>query len=334
MASNNIKINILTDHLEILLQYKEIQNATIEINDDIYYFKNNTILINFIENNILYSNFSLKINNKKINIDWFLDSYRLDINKLLDHDYINENLISSPARKYKGNELFFLTSGLLNVMNRDNPYFGAILTLLSYRISEDFSIRKKYLNLLLNEKMTYDSQVKLTNEYSVRWFFSSSATISTILLLDNKISEAKKILLNQWSMSSVISLSSHSAWNKTLCDLNLSLICLEDDKNLSLLASSNAYSVAKNEINILNSCLNPFILYQSLDCKILTDLIQNAIIIIKRLECHVDIPSKYKSIKINEKHEININVILRRFSSIDDDYKNFYLDKKSAINKL
>jgi hypothetical protein len=317
-GKSEIDIDIDIDIDNIVITNK-LYNFELKINNTVYKSEDKKLSINFTENNIIYSNVSVNINGIDVDINYKFDKYRLDLDLLNDENYMNATLFSAPSRKYRGNELYFILSNLINVIEDNNPFLGGILTLLAYRIGEEYNQRIKYLDVLYAKKSSYDNKIALTTDVAVRWYFSSSATISILLLLDNRHSQAESILDNQWGKSSYASISSHSGWNRAICNLNFAIISfINEDFEKSLSCASEVYNSSKIEILNLNSHQNPFILFQSLDCKMLIDLIQNAIILIKLIENKVEIPSKYKNIRISPKHKININTILKRFSITTD----------------
>lgn len=337
-------IESLDTYLHISIEHNFIKFTTIrkENNDSLiltidkkeYIFNDDQLSVRFINSNLLYSEIFLSNSTKKENISYVFNNYRLNKSSLIDEDYMNSNFFAAPSRKLSGNELFFQLEQSLFLFNYDNKFLGGILTLLCYRMSESMATRKFIVDRLIKFKEEYDKKINYWDEDHLRWYVSSSSTVSTVLLMLNMLPQAEDILIKSINDTENYYSNKALGWNRSICLINLSILNYDKNPKKSFLLASLSASLCHDEINNLSSEQNPFVLYQNLDCKMMLDLLSNSIIIIKKIENKHNIKNKkYASIKIADKHTFSPKPLLKRFGcSKNDNFTKFWNEFSTKIN--
>ncbi|PWQ98686.1 hypothetical protein [Leucothrix arctica] len=296
--------------------------------------ESNSVTFSTDQYDFIYEDVNLTRKGQSVSIDYVFDKYRLDLNLLYDEKYLNRVLFAAPSREFKSDELFFQLIHLLRKFPRDSKFLGGLITLLSYRIGENFKLRSCYINEILLIKNDYDKSVVLLDSVSIRWYVSSCAAFSTILLLSRRTLEAKKCLQRFWRNSCYFPLSEAIGWNHALCMINLGLILYDKEKPRAVAAFTCAFDVSSNSILTVNNASNKFILFQYLDCEVLLRLSKLSIVALMALQHDSKIPERFSSIVISSKHKFTYRDILKRFVCKNkEEYHGFYLDVSILINE-
>lgn len=286
------------------------------------------------EYDFVYQDVSFQDGNGKHCLNYLFDKFKLDLLRLNDENYLNEVLFAAPTRQLKETEFFFQLINLIDKFSPDNKFLGGVITLINYRIAEDFEFLKCFIEFLLPLKTNYDESITLFDATSVRWYISSCSTFSTLLLLINKKKEAKLCLQRLWRNSCYFSSSEIIGWNHAVCMMQLGLILYDNDKRRSVAAFSSAFDICMNSITSLNTCRNNFLLFQTHDCEVLLKLSRNAVIALKALQSDSYIPEKFINIKISPKHRFDYKGLLKRFvCKSEPQYQSFYINVTNNINQ-
>jgi len=331
-----VKLIIGEDSLSFEFNTSILNQASLFINDAEIPITTHEMHLDFLEYDLIYSQVELEVESTKINISSLFDKYRLETTFLEDTKYMNENLFAAPSRQLIGNDLFYQLISIVDKIEHSNKFLGGVLTLLTYRIADSITSRHKFISLVQEKKKLYDTKVQFSDEIAIRWYVSSSATVSTLLMMTNRVEEAETILKKQAENSYHYSLADNVGWNQTICMINLSLILFSNkDINGALKAASFAYEICKTNISYMGSCQNNFVLFQTLDCKVMIDLMHNSLVLICKYSALVDCPKKYSLIKLSPKHTFNYSSIIKRFTcKAHAECISFYESTSNIINRL
>jgi len=124
----------------------------------------------------------------------FLLRYQLDKNRLNDKVYLNDSLFNAGVRKLSNEGLFVTAYAYLNTISIDNPYYGGLITLLSYRIADHLADRADMLDVVYATYRHYRDKVALYDADAFRWFVSSSSALTTVLLSTGAVTQASDVV--------------------------------------------------------------------------------------------------------------------------------------------
>jgi len=273
------KIEVKKSSFTITFENEKISDNSIELycaqekKDFSLSNKEGNIFLNveFIDFNI-YEDVTLVIGEKKIILNSIFKNYKLSIDKLRDEKYMTNSIVNASSRGFNNDEIFFVAYNALNIIDKSNHFFGAMVTLLSYRILENPNERSWLIGRLLKEKVEFDkAEVALTPNRS-RWIISSTAVLSMLLLLSNKVNNAENILSDVLK-SSLYTLNQLSFWNYCLCLFLSALIKTKRNEHYDAgWEYLKVFDFSRKSLSDLYHPRNDWILGQMSDCRALLDL--------------------------------------------------------------
>lgn len=129
----------------------------------------------------------------RLDLSAFFARYQLDDNKLKDNVYLTNALFNAAARPFIGDDLFIVTYAYLNHLALDNPNFGGLITLLSYRITDQLAARGHVLDAVYATYCRYREAVPRHDAVAFRWLVSSSNALVSALLSEGKTEQAEEV---------------------------------------------------------------------------------------------------------------------------------------------
>lgn len=216
---------------------------------------------------------------KKESVLSLFDRYILDANKLSDYLYINEKLVNAGTRNISGDELFYICLCYYDKLAPENCYLGAIISIISYRIAENIPNRQKILPDLLAVKSAYDKNAKFDDAHHIRWFFSSTNALSSLLIAIGDLVNAKNIIEISLKKSAYVGLNPLCYWNFSSILFKHALLKFEEGNNRE--AGTYFLMCFNNARAALSDLLHPrndWVFNQFSDCRAVLDLAEHALI--------------------------------------------------------
>lgn len=209
------------------------------------------------------------VNEVPVNFEKYMlrnDSYYNDF-------YMTEHFVNAGARKFTDDELFFLIKNNINNIPFDCPYLGSMLTIISYRIIDDIENRDYLVEDIIKLKRNFDAKINDANPHSIRWFVSSAATMSMLLIATDHKKEAEEFLNLIKLNYHRINLNPLCYWNSIQGMIILSFLYIDNeqwDLAGNLLLSQFVFS--RNALLDIYNPRNDWLLGQLLDCTALLEL--------------------------------------------------------------
>lgn len=211
----------------------------------------------------------IRINDNLVNFE----KYKLHNDSYYNDFYMTESIVNAGARKFTNDELFFLIKNNINNIPHDCPYLGSMLTIISYRIIDDIQNREYLVEDIINLKRNFDAKISDTNPHSIRWFVSSAATMSMLLIAVNRNKEAEEFLNLVKLNYNRVNLNPLCYWNSIQGMILLSLLYIDNEQwelAGSLLLSQFVFS--RNALLDIYNPRNDWLLGQLSDCTALLEL--------------------------------------------------------------
>ena len=272
--------------------------------------KDNLIVTVPIDAFSIYEKNSLLIDGEEIDVGFLFKNYKLDLSKVNDEFYMTRSLVNAASREYNKDEIFFVALNALRVVKKDNHFFGALITLLCYRVLEQPDSRGWIVDSLFEEKRKFDnSEITLTPNRS-RWIISSSCTLGMVLLLKGEIFAANEVLKSSLENADP-EMNQLCYWNHSLCLFMIALIeTYQGDFVSSGWKYIKVFDFSRKAINDLYHSRNDWLLGQVSDCKALLSIGELAVKCASK--CLGNIPAESRIAAIKYNGNINLNPIFER----------------------
>lgn len=326
-------MNAIIQKNDIYIELGKCENPTFEVNG--------TPLTSAHEIISEGENYKIKIPVKAFDIfhsEIIVNGHKIDFEKfkLCKENYYNdyymtESIVNAGARKFTNDELFFLIKNNINNIPHDCPYLGSMLTIITYRIIDDIDNRNYLIDDIIKLKMKFDTKVDDTNPHSIRWFISSAATMSMVLIAVNRKKEAEDFLNLVKSNYHRVNLNPLCYWNAIQGMVLLSLIYIDNeqwDLAGNLLLSQFIFS--RNALLDIYNPRNDWLLGQLSDCTALLELGKLSLVAATRcLKNNIPSASRICSFNGNNK-PIEFSPLFIRFRGLENKVSFF----KSVKDKL
>nr|WP_314876140.1 hypothetical protein [uncultured Pseudomonas sp.] len=250
--------------------------------------------------------------------------YRLDQNKLADEFYMTGAIVNAATRGMENNELFFVAYNALAIMPITNHFYGALITLVSYKYLEAPEYRGWVLDTLFESKKKFDGAVEYCTPNLARWGISSATAFSLALLLNDRVESA------EWALDSALTkyepnLNQLSYWNYCQCLILKSTILVHSgnskEAGWKYLA---AFDFSRKAINDIYHSRNDWVLGQVSDCHALLNLGELSLKCAAKSLGRIPSESRYADIKFNGK--INFMPVFSRFQGSRNKFKSSFFD--------
>jgi hypothetical protein len=205
--------------------------------------------------------------------DPLLTKFRLDRKQMDSHYYVTVHLFGAGMKRFEHAELFYQVLCYMNVMPHTWQFYGGLVTLAVFRLSEDVESRKRYLMFLIEQHRMMLLKYRPLSDHSVRWLISSSYNLSVICLYLERYEEIEGLL--------------DESINKGALNRTFPLTYMNFSQSLLLAAVIKFRSGKLNEAGHLflecadfcNFALaelfnlrNKFILQHEMDCRVILDV--------------------------------------------------------------
>ncbi|MDO9104997.1 MAG: hypothetical protein Q7U57_08545 [Methylovulum sp.] len=242
--------------------------------------------------------------------------YQLDSSRLNDNVYLTSVLFNASARPFSGDDLFVITYAYLKALPLDNPNFGGLITLLSYRITDRLDDREHVVNEVYGVYRRYRDVVHSHDAIAFRWLVSCSSALATSLLSIGSVTQAEDVV--DVALNMII----HPSFNP-LVHQNYTLLLFQaglikawkgrfDEASSLFIAAVNAGRYGM--IDLLHP-QNSWVLGQISDCHKFLYIIEAAHS--SALACtrnHLPPQSRFAPLKTAPKLQINYRTIFDRFA--------------------
>lgn len=253
--------------------------------------------------------------------------------KLADRNYIVKNFLSGGGFATNKEELWKYIIANLDNIDSSSYIKAAFITLACYRIDDDIS-RLYFIDDLVRYKSEYDASAPINSIDSARWFFSSAATLSNLLLLNDRVVDANEILDRALPHISSAPHTPLSYLNKVYCLYNKALIAIHYGNNEEAISYfEKVFVTSKAGIDEIFHPLNNYFLRMTFDINNLVALATNASIIMNKLRESNDVRygSRFSLMNIGN-NKPNHNISINRFKKMRSKKSDFYLNVFSIIN--
>lgn len=257
------------------------------------------------------------------------EKYKLDEKKLTDEFYVTGAIINAATRGMENNELFFVAYNALSVMPINNHFYGALITLISYKYLEAPEYRGWVLGVLLDSKRKFDEGVEYCTPNTARWGISSATAFALVLLLNDRVEDADRVLSSALKRYEP-NLNQLSYWNYCQCLILKASILVFSGKNKEAgwkyLA---AFDFSRKAINDIFHSRNDWVLGQVSDCHALLNLGELAMKCAARSLGRIPSESRYADIKYSGK--ISFAPVFSRFQSSRSKFRSEFFDTTEKL---
>lgn len=205
--------------------------------------------------------------------DPLLAHLRLDRKQMDSHYYVTVHLFGAGMKRLGNNELFYQVLCYLKVMPQNWQFYGGLITLAVFRVSEELEARKNYVDFLLSRHHGMLQAYVPVSDHSVRWLISSSYNLAVISLYLERYEAVETLLdasINKGALNRTFPLT-YMNYSQSL--LLAALIKFKagkrEEANHLFLECADFCSVALSE---LFSMRNKFLLQHEMDSRIILDV--------------------------------------------------------------
>ncbi|ERT18525.1 MULTISPECIES: hypothetical protein [Pseudomonas] len=279
----------------------------------------------------VYESLQLASDEHKLELAGAFEKYRLDEKKLADEFYVTGAIINAATRGMENNELFFVAFNALSIMPVNNHFYGALITLISYKYLEAPEYRGWVIGVLLESKTKFDDAVEYCTPNTARWGISSATAFALVLLLNDRVEDA------EWVIDSALrryepNLNQLSYWNYCQCLILkaaiLAFVGRNKESGWKFLA---AFDFSRKAINDTFHSRNDWVLGQISDCHALLNLGELAMKCAAKSLGRIPSESRYADIKYSGK--ISFAPVFSRFQSSRSKFKSEFFDvTEMALN--
>ena len=328
ISGSSIKIqlpqNIKIESIEILNGSKKInskldkENSTGEITAEIK-----------IKDISIYEDLNIATEIGEYSLGNILEKYKLDQEKLNDEYYVTHKIIDAATRNMSDNELFFAAYNALAIMPEENHFYGALITLTSYKYLEAPEERDWVLKGLIDSKKKFDKSIKPKTPNTVRWGISSATALSMSLLLNDFVDEAEAIIDTAISKFEP-NYNQLSYWNYCQCLILKSTILIYKGKQSEAgWKYLEAFDFSRKAINDIYHPRNDWVLRQISDCQALLSLGELALMCATKCLGKIPPASRYADIQHNGR--ISLTPIFSRCRNSRQKFKSLFFDTAEKI---
>lgn len=327
VSGSSIKIqlpqNIKTENIEILNGSKKIAS---ELNKTPAGEITAEIKIKDIS---IYENLTISTEVGEHSLGNIFEKYKLDKEKLNDEYYVTRKIINAGTRNMNDNELFFAAYNALAIMPAENHFYGALITLTSYKYLEAPEEREWILKGLIDSKKKFDKSIKQKTPDIVRWVISSATALSILLLLNDFIDEAEEVIDTAISKFEP-NYNQLSYWNYCQClILKSTILTYKGKQSEAGWKYLEAFDFSRKAINDIYHPRNDWVLGQISDCQALLSLGELALKCATKCLGKIPPASRYADIQHNG--SISLSPIFSRCRDSRSKFKGRFFDTTEKI---
>ncbi|WP_323615046.1 hypothetical protein [Pseudomonas putida] len=272
----------------------------------------------------IYDDLVLNLDGVEIDLADAFGKYRLDQDRLADEFYITGAIINAATRGLDNGELFFVAYNALAIMPLTNHFYGALVTLVSYKYLEAPECRAWVVDVLLESKKRFDCAAHSDSPNVVRWGISSATALSLVLLLNDRVDDAECVIDSAFTKYEP-NLNQLSYWNYCLCLILKATVLFHagrcKDAGWKYLA---AFDFSRKAINDIYHSRNDWVLGQVSDCHALLNLGELGMKCAAKSIGDIPLESRYADIKYGG--AINFMPVFSRFQRSRSKFKSDFFD--------
>lgn len=269
--------------------------------------------------NALTHTLILKNQSYELNYSIVLEKFRLDQNQMDSHYYVTVNLFGAEMKRLQGNELLYQTLCYLSVMPSSWQFYGGLITLAVFRISENLEDSKVYVDSLLVKHRNLATNFDQVSDHSVRWLISSSFNLAVLCLYLDRMNDAEDVLelgLTQSYLNRMFPLTymNYSQGLLLTAALKFNSGKIKEATHL-FLETADFCSYALSQLFTLR---NEFILRHEMDSRVIMDVGYTAFkagVCLTNQRFASDSKLSTTDLAIQEVDYIDLSVITRRYES-------------------
>jgi tetratricopeptide (TPR) repeat protein len=305
----------LTDLSETRIEpYEATESAPVELKAE----EKVIASLPLLEFNAVTHTLVIRKDNEELTFDSALAVFRLDAVQLDSHHYVTVNLLGSGLRKLNGDELFYTALCYLAVQSPAWQFYGGLITVAAFRVSEQLTSRKPYVPYLLKCHQRLAENYRPRGDHSVRWFISSSLNLAIVCLYVEEIEEAEKLVeqsLSRHALNGIFPLTYMNFAQLLLLSGLLKFNAGQPDEAAHrFLECSDFCTYAMSQIFNLR---NTFLLHHEMDCRTLMDTgycaFRAAVLLTDK-----SFPADSKLVHFKIEHQraknLNFDVVVRRYA--------------------
>ncbi len=198
--------------------------------------------------------------------------------ELKNNAFVNETFFNAATRNLKPNELFFMLMKNIKNFEEDNLLLFGFLTVLCYRIADDFEKRRfiiKYLDAIYHSiEITKCDKATFS-----RWFISASNTLGTMQIMCSNINNAMNIFHRALREINFIPHTPLYSMNYSMISFQTAMIYMYNNENqYALIHFERCFIESKRSIDEILNTRNDWFLGMYTDIDILSKLSKNSMI--------------------------------------------------------
>lgn len=269
--------------------------------------------------NALTHTLILRTDSAEWNYSISLDRFRLDQNRMESHYYVTVNLFGAGMERLEGNDLLYQVMCYLEIMPPSWQFYGGLITLASFRISENLKDSGSLVDSLIDKHQNLVRAFRPISDHSVRWLISSSFNLAVVCLYLGRNNDAEILLERGMTRGSLNRIFPLTYMNYSQALLLAGVMKFKVGKTQEaahlFLESADFSSYALGELFNLR---NEFLLRHEMDSRVIMDV---GYVAFKAAVCLTNqrfaSDSKLAAIDINlqEVQDLNFSVIARRYES-------------------
>ena len=248
-----------------------------------------------------------------------LNRFRLDHDQMDSHYYVTVNLFGAGMNRLEGNDLLYQALCYLEIMPPSWQFYGGLITLISFRISENLKENENLLDSLINKHYDLIQAFRPISNHSVRWLISSSFNLAVVCLYLGRNDDVEMLLeraLTSGSYNRIFPLTYMNYAQMLLLAAAMKFAAgrVQEASHLFLeCAEFSSYALGE-----LFNLRNEFLLRHEMDSRVIMDV---GYVAYKAGTCLTNqrfaSDSKLATININlqEVGDLDFSIITRRYSS-------------------
>lgn len=230
------------------------------------------ISTNFDKFNPITHRLEIDTGEDRLILDEAFDHYRIDLSNIDNHAYMTKNLFGAGLRSLNHDDIFYLSYCHLNIIPIENQFYGGLITLLCFRISEDLSNRSLAIDDILSSYRRMGTRQPLRPDHSVRWRISSAVNLAILLCYLERESEAHHVIeqaISQPHYNGIFPLT-HMNY-ATLLNLSAMFAVKYGDRKLAYMRFSECSNYCSHSVSDLFNLRNNYYFQHEMDVRTLID---------------------------------------------------------------
>lgn len=189
-----------------------------------------------------------------------------------------KEFFDNPKKKFGEEEIFNKVIANVECVSPTNIYVGGFITLLCYRMIENFDERGFALDFVVALKKVYDTSLDFESPVHARWQASSSNVLFSTLLMKCMKPEAEELALRFLKIKGFMPHNPLTCWNLAMFHYQYAMLLLDKGKEQNAAHHfEECFTVCRNGINEIFHSRNEFFPRMIVDCENMLKLAKNSV---------------------------------------------------------